>query len=68
MIKIVNYAKMTLKELEAEHTKQNQILLDMIQLGKYSKNDITLQKDRVDSIYKKICERQRKISKMKGTK
>lgn len=39
-ITIVNYDKMTLKELEKEHSKQGQILLDMINDERYSKNDI----------------------------
>ena len=30
MIKITDYTQMTLKQLEKEHTKQNQKLLDMI--------------------------------------
>lgn len=73
MIKIIDYTKMTLKELEAEHTKQNQILLDMTTNSYYKedKNGIKcfeMQKELVDYIYKKIGEKQRKISKMKGAK
>ena len=53
-ITIVNYDKMTLKELEKEHLKENQILLDMINDGRYSQKDIESQKSLVDYIYKKI--------------
>ena len=53
-ITIVNYDKMTLKELEKEHSKQGQILLDMINDERYSKNDIDRQKSLVDYIYKEI--------------
>ena len=59
---IVNYDKMTLKELEKEHSKQGQILLDMINMGCYFKNDIDRQKSLVDYIYKKIRTKHQTIS------
>ena len=65
-IKIVDYSKMSLKELEKEHFEQNKVLLEMISANKYSLRDIEIQKCRVDGIYKKICEKYRKISKMRG--
>ena len=65
-ITIVNYDKMTLKELEKEHSKQGQILLDMINDEKYSKNDIDRQKSLVDYIYKKIRSKNRTISNSIG--
>ena len=58
----VNYDKMTLKELEKEHSKQGQILLDMINDERYSKNDIDRQKSLVDYIYKKIRAKHQTIS------
>lgn len=63
---IVNYDKMTLKELEKEHSKQGQILLDMINDERYSKNDIDRQKSLVDYIYKKIRFKNRTISNSIG--
>ena len=63
---IVNYDKMTLKELEKEHVKQGQILLDMINDGKYSQKDIESQKSLVDYIYKKIRSKNRTISNSIG--
>ena len=65
-ITIVNYDKMTLKELEKEHSKQGQILLDMINDGKYSQKDIESQKSLVDYIYKKIRSKNRTISNSIG--
>ena len=65
-IAIVNYDKMTLKELEKEHSKQGQILLDMINDERYSKNDIDRQKSLVDYIYKKIRSKNRTISNSIG--
>ena len=65
-ITIVNYDKMTLKELEKEHSKQGQILLDMINDERYSKNDIDRQKSLVDYIYKKIRSKNRTISNSIG--
>ena len=65
-ITIVNYDKMTLKELEKEHSKQGQILLDMINDERYSKNDIDRQKSLVDYIYKKIRPKNRTISNSIG--
>lgn len=63
---IVNYDKMTLKELEKEHVKQGQILLDMINDGKYYQKDIESQKSLVDYIYKKIRSKNRTISNSIG--
>lgn len=54
MVKITDYTQMTLKQLEKEHTKQNQKLLDMIIDGRYDKKMIDYQKSLVDYIYKKI--------------
>lgn len=65
-ITIVNYDKMTLKELEKEHSKQGQILLDMINDGKYPQKDIESQKSLVDYIYKKIRSKNRTISNSIG--
>ena len=65
-IATVNYDKMTLKELEKEHSKQGQILLDMINDGKYSQKDIESQKSLVDYIYKKIRSKNRTISNSIG--
>ena len=65
-ITIVNYDKMTLKELEKEHSKQGQILLDMINDGKYSQKDIESQKSLVDYIYNKIRSKNRTISNSIG--
>ena len=65
-ITIANYDKMTLKELEKEHSKQGQILLDMINDERYSKNDIDRQKSLVDYIYKKISSKNRTISNSIG--
>ena len=36
---------MTLKELEKEHTKEAQILLNMLSCNKYTKQDIEKQKN-----------------------
>ena len=63
---MVNYDKMTLKELEKEHSKQGQILLDMINDEKYSQKDIETQKSLVDYIYKKIRSKNRTISNSIG--
>ena len=52
--KLTEYTQMTLKELEKEHLKENQILLDMINDGRYSQKQIQIQKSLVDYIYKKI--------------
>ena len=65
-IAIVNYDKMTLKELEKEHSKQGQILLDMINDGRYSQKDVESQKSLVDYIYKKIRSKNRTISNSIG--
>ena len=65
-ITIVNYDKMTLKELEKEHLKENQILLDMINDGRYFQKDIESQKSLVDYIYKKIRSKNRTISNSIG--
>lgn len=53
-VTITDYTQMTLKELEREHLKQGQILLDMINDGRYSLKDIDRQKSLVDYLYKKI--------------
>lgn len=65
-IKIINFDKMTIKEIEKYHTEQNQILLDMINANCYSKKDIELQKSRVDNSYKALSKKQKKISKIRG--
>lgn len=65
-IKIINFDKMTIKEIEKYHTEQSQILLDMLNANCYSKRDIEFQKSRVDNIYKALSKKQKKISKMKG--
>ena len=65
-ITIVNYDKMTLKELEKEHSKQGQILLDMINDGRYCQKDVESQKSLVDYIYKKIRSKNRTISNSIG--
>lgn len=56
---ITDYTQMTLKELEKEHLKQSQILLDMTTNSYYKedKNGIKcfkMQKELVEYIYKKI--------------
>lgn len=61
-----DYTTMSLKELEKEHAKQDQILLDMINGINYSKQDIESQRLLVEEIYKMIGKKNRKISKMKG--
>lgn len=61
-----DYTTMSLKELEKEHAKQEQILLDMINGINYSKQDIESQRSLVEEIYKMIGKKNRKISKMKG--
>ena len=53
-VTITDYTTMTLKELEREHSKQGQILLNMINDGRYSQKDIDRQKSLVDYIYKEI--------------
>ena len=53
-VTITDYTTMTLKELEKEHLKQGQTLLDMINDGRYSQKDIDRQKSLVDYIYKEI--------------
>ena len=65
-VTITDYTQMTLKELEREHSKQGQILLDMINDERYSKNDIDRQKSLVDYIYKKIRSKNRTISNSIG--
>ena len=65
-ITTVNYDKMTLKELEKEYSKQGQILLDMINDGRYSQKDVESQKSLVDYIYKKIRYKNRTISNSIG--
>ena len=61
-VTITDYTTMTLKELEKEHLKQGQILLDMINDGRYSQKDIDRQKSLVDYIYKKIRTKHKTIS------
>ena len=63
---ITDYTQMTLKELEKEHLKENQILLDMINDGRYSQKDIESQKSLVDYIYKKSRTKNRTISNSIG--
>ena len=63
---ITDYTQMTLKELEKEHSKQGQILLDMINDGRYSQKDIETQKSLVDYIYKRIRSKNRTISNAIG--
>lgn len=65
-IKIVDYSKMSAKEIEKMHSYQMQVYLDMVNSGKYSKNDIEMQKSRVDYIYKELSKKYKKISKMRG--
>lgn len=65
-MKIVDYTKMTLKELEKEHLKENQKLLDMMISGKYEKKIIEFQKRLVDDIYKMISKKHNKIKKQIG--
>ena len=65
-VTITDYTTMTLKELEREHLKQGQILLDMINDGRYSQKDIDRQKSLVDYIYKKIRSKNRTISNAIG--
>ena len=60
--KLDEYRQMTLKELEKEHLKENQILLDMINDGKYSQKQIQIQKSLVDYIYKTIRAKHQTIS------
>ena len=60
--KLDEYRQMTLKELEKEHLKENQILLDMINDGRYSQKQIKIQKSLVDYIYKKIRDKHQIIS------
>lgn len=60
--KLDEYRQMTLKELEKEHLKENQILLDMINDGKYSQKQIQIQKALVDYIYKTIRAKHQTIS------
>lgn len=57
---------MTLKELEKEHTKEAQILLNMLSCNKYTKQDIEKQKMVVDTIYKMISKKHTRINKIKG--
>ena len=64
--KLTEYTQMTLKELEKEHLKENQILLDMINDGRYSQKDVESQKSLVDYIYKKIRSKNRTISNSIG--
>ena len=61
-ITITDYTTMTLKELEREHSKQGQILLDMINDGRYSQKDIDRQKSLVDYIYKEIRDKHQIIN------
>ena len=61
-VTITDYTTMTLKELEKEHVKQGQILLDMINDGRYSQKDIDRQKSLVDYIYKEIRTKHQTIS------
>lgn len=65
-VHVVDYTTMTLKQLENEHTKEGQVLLDMINSNKYTMKDIEKQKSFVDTLYKMICKRNVKINKMKG--
>ena len=57
---------MTLKELEKEHTKEAQILLNMLSCNKYTKQDIEKQKMVVDTISKMISKKHTRINKIKG--
>lgn len=61
-VTITDYTQMTLKELEREHSKQGQILLDMINDGRYSQKDIDRQKSLVDYIYKEIRDKHQIIN------
>ena len=61
-VTITDYTTMTLKELEKEHVKQGQILLDMINDGRYYQKDIDRQKSLVDYIYKEIRSKHQIIS------
>ena len=61
-VTITDYTTMTLKQLEKEHSKQGQILLDMINDGRYSQKDIDRQKSLVDYIYKEIRSKHQIIS------
>ena len=65
-VNVVDYTTMTLKQLEKEHTKECQVLLDMMNNNKYTTKDIEKQKSFVDTLYKMICKRNAKINKMKG--
>ena len=65
-VTITDYTTMTLKELEREHSKQSQILLDMINDGRYSQKDIDRQKSLVDYIYKEIRSKHQIINESIG--
>ena len=65
-VTITDYTTMTLKELEREHSKQGQILLDMINDGRYSQKDIDRQKSLVDYIYKEIRSKHQIINESIG--
>lgn len=65
-VTIKDYTQMSLKELEKEHTKEGQKLLDMMNDNRYSKQDLEKQKSFVDTLYKMICKKNRNISKIKG--
>ena len=65
-VKIINFDKMSAKEIEKYHTQQTQVLFEMLTSEKYGQRDIDLQKSRVDNIYKQLGKKYKKISKMKG--
>ena len=65
-VNVVDYTTMTLKQLEKEHTKEGQVLLDMINSNKYTMKEKKKKKSFVDTLYKMICKRNAKINKMKG--
>ncbi len=65
-VTIIDYTKMSIKEIEKYHKEQSQILLDMINSGSYSKSAIEFQKGAVDTAYKQLGIKMRKVSKMKG--
>ena len=69
-MKIIDYTQMTLKELEKEHLKENQKLLDMMRDVRYQNDSgykvIAFQKRLVDNIYKMISKKHNKIKKHIG--
>lgn len=65
-VRIINYDKMSAKEIEKYHLEQSQVLLEMLASGKYSQKDIEMQKATVDHAYKELSKKYKKISKMRG--